>query len=96
VATIGAEAVYDVFVTFAGEPYLTSEIDRVIYLLYDATGALVTEGEAVAVEDGLYQVVLTAEATGALTQGAYKLEVAVIPFVVAVPTFESIEFIVTP
>ena len=71
-------------------------IDRTIFLLYDSTGALVQNGTAVAVEDGHFQVVLDADMTAGLSEGAYKLEVAVIPLVVAVPTFESIEFIVTP
>ncbi len=55
---VGDEAVFDVNVTFNGEPYAESDIRQVKYLLYDATGALQSTGEALAVADGQYQVVL--------------------------------------
>jgi peptide/nickel transport system substrate-binding protein len=93
---IGQEATYDVFVTFKGEPYPQADIKQVKYLLYDATGAVVKVGTAEAVADGQYAVTLTADDTGALAAGSNKLEVAVIPLPVAVPTFSSIEFVTAP
>jgi peptide/nickel transport system substrate-binding protein len=93
---IGEEATFDVYVTFEGEAYPGDEIKEVKYILYDATGALVEVGEATMVADGQYSVVLSAEATGALEAGANKLEVAVAPYPVAIPTFQSIEFVTAP
>jgi len=93
---IGEEATFDVYVTYEGEAYPGDEIKEVKYILYDATGALVEIGEAAFVADGQYSVVLSAEATGALEAGANKLEVAAAPYPVAIPTFQSIEFVTAP
>jgi peptide/nickel transport system substrate-binding protein len=93
---IGAEAAFDVFVTFGGEAYPADEIKQVKYLLYDATGAVVSVGEATAVADGQYSVVIPAEVTAKLAAGANKLEVAVVPLPVAIPTFQSFEFVTAP
>jgi peptide/nickel transport system substrate-binding protein len=92
--TIGDEATFDVYITFKGEPYALADIKQVKYLVYDATGALVLVELATAVEDGLFQVTLSADVTAGLSAGSNKLEVAVIPLVVAVPTFSSFEFVV--
>jgi peptide/nickel transport system substrate-binding protein len=94
--TIGQEAVYDVFVTFQGAPYPTADITEVKYLVYDATGAVVSTGTATEAGDGQYAVTLPADVTSELEAGANRLEVAVIPLVVAVPTFQSIEFVTAP
>jgi peptide/nickel transport system substrate-binding protein len=93
---IGAEATFDVFVTFGGEAYPADEIKQVKFLLYDATGAVVTVGEATPVGDGQYSVVIPADVTSTLAAGANKIEVAVVPFPVAIPTFESFEFVTAP
>ncbi|GAB4497835.1 MAG: ABC transporter substrate-binding protein [Anaerolineales bacterium] len=94
--TIGDEATFDIFVTFEGEAYPADEIKQVKYLLYDATGVVVSVGEAEAVGDGQYTVVLPADVTSTLAAGANKLEVAVVPLPVAVPTFQSFEFVTAP
>jgi peptide/nickel transport system substrate-binding protein len=93
---IGEEATFDIFVTFKGEPYAQADIKQVKYLLYNATGEVVKVGTAEAAADGQYTVTLSAEDTAALTAGSNKLEVAVIPLPVAVPTFSSIEFVTAP
>ncbi len=93
---VGDEAVFDVNVTFNGEPYAESDIRQVKYLLYDATGALQSTGEALAVADGQYQVVLDKDVTSKLEAGSNRLEVAVIPTPVAVPAFTSLDFVVVP
>lgn len=93
---IGEEAVFDVTVTFQGDPYPQSDIKRVLYLLYDATGAVVETGDATAVADGKYQVVLSADTTAKLAAGADKLEVAVLPIPVLTPTFISLDFVTAP
>lgn len=90
----GSEATFDVFVTFNEQPYPAADIGVVQYLVFDATGALVTTGDATLVTDGQYQVVLGTDVTGNFTSGAYKLEIAVAPIVVSIPTFASYEFVV--
>lgn len=94
--TIGDEASYDVLVTFKGEPYPASEINTVKYLVFNAVGALAFSGEAEAVADGQWQVVLSAEQTSQLETGANRLEIAVVPIPVSVPTFSSLEFVTVP
>ena len=93
---IGEEATFDVYVTFEGEAYPGDEIKEVKYMLYDATGELVEIGQATLAADGQFTVVLSAEVTGALEAGANKLEVAVVPIPVAIPTFQSVEFVTAP
>jgi len=90
---IGEEASFDVYVTFEGEPYPTDELNFVKYLVFDANNALVFEGQAEAMEDGLFNVTLSAEQTGELEAGANKLQVAVSSKEVAIPTFASFEFV---
>jgi len=94
--SIGSEATFDVFVTFQGEAYPADEIKEVKYLLYDATGEVVLTGTATLVADGQYSVVIPADVTTKLEAGANKVEVAVIPFTVAIPTFQSFEFVTAP
>lgn len=94
--TSGEEAAYDVTVTYQGEPYMVDNIGTVTYLVFNAVGELAFSGEAEAVADGQWQVVLSAEQTGQLETGANRLEVAVVPTVVSVPTFDSVEFVTVP
>jgi peptide/nickel transport system substrate-binding protein len=91
--TIGDEAVFDVFVEFQGEPYAVADLKQVQYLLFDATGALVEQGEATAVEDGLWQVTLSADTTEALEAGSNRLEVVTVSNLVALPSVGSFEFV---
>ncbi|MBK8619456.1 MAG: ABC transporter substrate-binding protein [Anaerolineales bacterium] len=93
---IGDEAIFDLFVNFGDAAYPQSEIKFVKFLLYNAKGEVVTVGEAVAVADGQYQIVLPADVTAKLEAGSNKLEVAVAPLTVAIPTFTSIEFVTAP
>ena len=93
---IGDQAVFDINVTFKGDPYPQAEIKQVKYMLYDATGAVVGSGAATAVADGHYQVTLGADVTSKLTAGSDKIEVAVIPLPVSVPTFTSLDFVTVP
>jgi peptide/nickel transport system substrate-binding protein len=93
---IGDQAVFDASVTFKDAPYPQTDVQRVKYILYDATGAVVGNGDATAVEDGHYQVTLTPDLTSKLQSGSARLEVAVVPIPVAVPSFTSIDFVATP
>ena len=91
----GDEATFDVLVDFGGEAYAMANISEVKYLVFDALGELALTGNAEAVEDGLWQITLSAEDTAALESGANKLEVAVVPLLVSIPTFSSLEFVTT-
>jgi peptide/nickel transport system substrate-binding protein len=91
--TIGSEASFDVFVTFQGEAYPTAELDNVKYLLFDATGTLVSVGAAEAVADGQFVVTLSGEETAKLAEGSNKLEVVVVSKLVSIPTFVSFQFV---
>ncbi len=91
--TVGTEAAFDVFVTFAGEAYPADEIASVKYILYNAAGDIVEVGEAAPVADGQYSVTLSAETTNALGAGSNKLEVAVVAIPVSVPAFATFEFV---
>lgn len=91
----GEEATFDVFVDFAGEAYAVADIGEVKYLVFDALGELALTGNAEAVDDGLWQITLSAEDTANLESGANKLEVAVAPLRVSIPTFSSVEFVTT-
>lgn len=93
---IGGDATFDLNVTFDNKPYGQANIKQVKYLLYDATGTLVASGEANYVEDGHYQAVLGSDVTSKLQAGASRLEVAVVPIPIAIPTFTSMDFVVVP
>lgn len=93
---IGDPATFDISVSFNNQPYPQADVKSVSYLLYDATGAVIKTGTADFVSDGKYQVNLTADDTKALTAGSNKFEVAVVSNVVAVPTFQSVQFVTTP
>ena len=95
--TIGQEAAFDVFVDLAdGGAYPAADIAAVQYLIFDATGALVAQGDATAVEDGVYEVVLGADVTGALAEGSNKMDVVVVSNLVALPGLASFEFVTAP
>ncbi len=53
-------------------------------------------GEATAVADGQYQVVLGPDVTSKLSAGSDKFEVAVVPIPVAIPAFTSLDFVAVP
>ncbi len=97
VVRIGKEAVFDIEVVDpADKPYPVADIEAVTFLLRDAVGKIVYVGRAVAVKDGLWQVVLTPEMTAKLILGPSTLEIAVAPIPVALPTFGAFGFIALP
>ncbi|MBK8989084.1 MAG: hypothetical protein IPM39_23950, partial [Chloroflexi bacterium] len=94
--TIGQEASFDVFIEYFLGAYAVDDIKSVTYLLFDASGELVAQGEAEAVEDGLWQVVLDGDATGALSEGSSRLEVVVVSQLTALPGLAQFPFVTTP
>ena len=91
--TIGDEEVYEVSVTFEGAPYALDDITSVNFLVVDAANQIAHVGKAVGVEDGLFEIVLTPEITGALTAGSNTLEVVVVSNLVAVPVSDGLTFV---
>lgn len=89
----GEEAAYDVLISFKDAPYGIDGISEVQYLVFDARGELALTGTAEAVDDGLWQVVLSADDTAHLEAGANRLEVAAVPMSVSIPSFDAVEFI---
>src|SRR5258707_8261359 len=75
----GDEAVFNATVTFKDAPYPKADIAHVKYILYDATGAVISVGDATATADGQYTVTLPAAETSKLQAGSARLEVAVVP-----------------
>lgn len=94
--SIGDEAAFDIYLDAFGEPYAVDDVDNVTYLLFDATGAMVETGQAEAVEDGLWQVTLSPDTTGALEEGSNRLEIVVASNLVALPSVASFEFVTAP
>lgn len=94
--SIGKEAAFDVYVTFQDKPYAVADIQTVTYLVFDATGALVSTGSADAVEDGQWQVNLSADLTGKLAAGSDRLEIVVASKLVALPSLASYQFVTVP
>ena len=93
---IGDSATFNVTVTFNGKPYPQTDVKQVKYLVFDATGAVVSTGPATAVADGQWQVVLDSATTSKLAAGSNKIEVAVAPIPVAAPSFQTLSFVTTP
>ena len=91
--TVGDEEVYEVVVTFQGQPYPLADITGVSFLVVDATNQIAHVGEAVAVADGLFEIVLTSEITSALATGSNALEVVVVSNLVAVPVSDALTFV---
>jgi peptide/nickel transport system substrate-binding protein len=95
--TNGEEASYDVFVTNpAGEDYAMADVSLVKYLVFGATGELAFTGEAEAVEDGLWNITLTADQTASLEAGSNTLEVAVVSNLISSPGLGRFEFVTAP
>jgi peptide/nickel transport system substrate-binding protein len=96
--TIGDEAVFDIFIDDQSTEaaYTVDDIQEVKYLVFDATGELVSSGAAEAAEDGLWQVTLGSDLTSGLEAGSNRLEVVVVSKLVALPSLASFEFVTAP
>ena len=94
--TIGEEAVFDVYIDALGEPYAVDDISSVKYLLFDAAGNLVEEGDAVAESDGLWTATLSADTTAGLAEGSNRLDVIVASNLVALASLTEFPFVTAP
>jgi peptide/nickel transport system substrate-binding protein len=91
--TIGSEAKYDVLITFQDKPYPADKIAAVKYLVFDAAGAVVTKGDATAVEAGHYTVTISAADSAKLVAGSNKLEVVTTSLAVSIPAIVDTAFV---
>lgn len=91
--TIGSRAVFDVSVSFKGDPYPAEFMDEVKYLVIDARGQVALVGTAQAAGTGLWRIALSEQDTRGLPSGSNRLEVIAVPRVVSIPTFESVPFV---
>lgn len=89
----GTEAVFDVFVTYQGEPYPSEDIQDVRYVVFDASGQVAFSGLAENSGEGQYQITLTPEQIDELDSGTHRMEVVVSPSVVSLATFVPVEFV---
>ncbi|MFN2135251.1 MAG: ABC transporter substrate-binding protein [Candidatus Promineifilaceae bacterium] len=94
--TIGQEATFDVYVDALGEPYAVEDVNNVTYLLFDAAGNLVEQGDAAADSDGLWVVTLSANTTGALPEGSNRLDIVVNSKIVALASLTEFPFVTAP
>lgn len=90
---LGNEFTFDVFVTFDGEPYASADVKQVIGLLYDSTNKIIKVLDGEMVEEGHYMITVPADLSATMEAGSSKLEVVVVPYVVAIPTFVGFEFV---
>lgn len=94
--SIGKGVEFQVEVTFKGKAYPAESIDFVRYLVFDAFGELVLDGQASPVGEGRWQIVLAPEQTRRLMPGSNRLEVIVVSKLVSIPSFESLTFATMP
>jgi len=90
------DATFDAYISFKDEPYPQAEINKVSYLVYDTEGNLVLKGQAEFGIEGQYSATLTSADLAQLPTGSAKIEFVVASKAVAIPTFASFEFVVSP
>jgi peptide/nickel transport system substrate-binding protein len=90
------DAQFELDVSFDGAPYPTESIERIRYLVFDNRSNLAIEGDATAIGDGRWQIVLDTGQIAALGTGANSLEVAVTSLDVALPVFVTHAFATVP
>lgn len=94
--TIGHNAIFDVEISFEGEPYPLEHIQEVKYILIDANNEVSYSGYAKPVVDGLFEIEFSAEETNALVVGSNTIEVIVLPTVVGGASLGKHTFITLP
>jgi peptide/nickel transport system substrate-binding protein len=95
---IGEETTFELTVTLKnGDPYPSSEIKEVKFLIYNDQGETLYVGQGQPAEgDGMFTLTIPADVAATLTAGAGKIEAAVVPIPVAIPAFASLEYVVIP
>ncbi len=95
---IGSEAVFNVTVTMKnGDPYPSSDVKELKFLLYNDKGETVYVGAGEAAGgDGQYTLTVPADVTSKLTAGSGRIEAAAVLIPVAIPAFASLDYVVVP
>jgi len=84
---------FNVSVTFKGQAYPTDELDFVKYLIIGPAGDVRTVGNAIAIKDGEWKIILSAADTSVLPVGSNKIEVVVASKLVSIPSTGSTSFL---
>ncbi|NMB39606.1 MAG: ABC transporter substrate-binding protein [Firmicutes bacterium] len=92
----GADAKFNVEVTFNGEPYALEDISEIKYIVLDGAGNVVLSGQGTGVADGKFEVTISAEELKALPVGSNTLEVVALPKLVGGASFEHHVFVTLP
>lgn len=92
----GESARFSLDITFGGEPYPREAIQGVEFLLFGGDGTMQKKGKATYVDEGRWQVELSASTLDSLGDGANSLELAVTSSRVALPAFASHAFATVP
>lgn len=96
---IGSEATFNVTVTERGgsDAYSSAAIKEVKFIVYNEAGETVYVGAATSAGgDGLFTATIPADVTAQLTEGAGRIEVAAVLIPVAIPAFNTLDYVVVP
>lgn len=86
----GQPAQFELEIQHEGEPFPAEEIEMARYMVFDGTGRMVLQGDAVpASESGIWRIGMSAAEMATLGTGANSLEVTVTSRGVALPTFAT-------
>jgi peptide/nickel transport system substrate-binding protein len=80
-------------VTFKGEPYPTDELDFVKYLVIGPTGEVLSVGEAIPGEEGIWKIKLSAADTSLIPTGTSTIEFVASSKLVSIPASDDMSFI---
>jgi len=96
VVSAGQGVEFTLHISFEDAPYPADAIERARYLLFDRSGRLIAEGDAVPAEPGRWRIALSRAQVARLGVGASSLEVAVTSEHVALPAFATHAFAIVP
>jgi peptide/nickel transport system substrate-binding protein len=88
----GAEAVFTIKVSFAGQPYPAQDVQLVKFLIFNAKRELILSETAKLSKNGEYLAKIPAEISSKLS-GATTLEAIVVSKVVSIATFSNLKFV---
>jgi len=91
----GDPAEFEISITFGGAPYASENLDSVSFLVFDSTGSLAYVGDAEEVAEGSWTARLSEDQTREIEPGSTRVEVIASPLIVSIPTFESVEFVIS-
>ena len=94
---IGDETVFNLTVTFKnGDPYPSSEIKEVKFLIYNDQGETVYVGAGESTGEGTFSLTVPTDVSSKLVAGAGSIEAAAVLVPVAIPAFTTLDYVVVP